>query len=142
MAELDSKPELGQAKAPPSVIAITAADEDRDLAAVNALFEAGCELLHLRKPGWSAAQLQRWIDGIHPNWRQRLTLHGSPEYAVDFGCGGVHHPQASELKAYHRLRRSSSWHRLDEPHDQVDYGFLSPIWPSTSKPGYGPSWSR
>jgi thiamine-phosphate pyrophosphorylase len=126
---------------PHPIIPITDPIALDDHEAINALCETGCALIHLRKPGWSQGQLGHWLEGIQQDFHQRLTLHGSEEIAAAFGCGGWHGPASGALSSSTGLRRSSSWHALDEPHDAVDYGFMSPIWPSTSKPGYGPAWS-
>ena len=125
---------------PHGVIPITDPDVIDDYQAVNALFAAGCQLLHLRKPQWSDRQLHQWCAEINPGYKRFLTLHGNQTLAAELGCGGSHGPTRTSLKRC-QLRRSLSWHALDEPNNGVDYGFLSPIWPSTSKPGYGPSWS-
>lgn len=104
---------------------------------VHALFAAGCSILHLRKPGQDFASLQQWMGCLAPDFHRRVTLHGPVEWAQQLGCGGVHHPQS---RRGDDLRSSQSWHTLDAPHAGCDYGFLSPIWASTSKFGYGPRW--
>ena len=108
---------------------------------INALCANGCKLIHLRKPGWDLSELRAWCGQIDPAYLPRLTLHGSPDWAQTLGCGGWHGPAANQARGGN-LRHSQSWHALSEPHDQVDYGFLSPIWPSTSKQGYGPKWTQ
>ena len=127
------------------VLPITSPIAEDDGAAVNALLAAGCAVIHLRKPGWSQDMLQEWMIGIAPDRRSQITLHGDHETARALGCGGYHQAQATTdqldtATGKQRLRASRSWHALDEPQQGVDYGFISPVWPSTSKPGYGPTW--
>lgn len=123
----------------PAVVVITCSQAQvDDVPAVQALVAAGARI-HLRKPGMSSEQLQRWCAPLDDTARQALTLHGPLSEAQSLGCGGWHHPTAL---AGQGLRSSRSWHALDEPAAVVDYGFLSPIWPSTSKAGYAPTWSE
>ncbi len=110
--------------------------------AVCALQRSGAGIVHLRKPGFSAAALEALLN----EWREagvameRVTLHGSRELALRFGCGGVHLP-AAELPAASgdRLRRSASAHSWEEAEplaSVADYVWLSPLFDSISKPGY------
>ncbi|TVR43532.1 MAG: thiamine phosphate synthase [Planctomycetota bacterium] len=126
------------AKPLPSVLVITPEQHlPGEQQALEGLLAAGARI-HLRKPGLEAAALSHFLAALPDEARRGITLHGPRDVAEDLGCGGWHHPQAS---AGNELRGSRSWHRLSEPCAGVDYGLLSPIWPSTSKPGYGPMWT-
>lgn len=114
--------------------------------AINALFEAGLPLLHLRKPGGSATDVAKLVGRIRPEYRDRLTLHYLPTLAEELGLGGYHlsngHPPAS---AGWSGRLSASCHSLEEVRQAkargLDYVFLSPIFDSVSKSGYKSAFS-
>lgn len=114
--------------------------------AINALFEAGLPLLHLRKPGVAAADVAELVGRIRPEFRRRLTLHYLPTLAAELGLGGYHlspgHPPAP---AGWGGRLSASCHSLEETRQAkargLDYVFLSPIFDSVSKSGYKSAFS-
>lgn len=124
---------------PPPLLVITPEQPLSDEAAIlAALVDAGCQRLHLRRPGGGYAALAQLVAALPAEHRQRCTIHGPRQWALDLGCGGYHHPQAQREA---QLRSSRSWHQLHEPSEVCDYGLLSPVFPSISKPGYQPSWS-
>ena len=110
---------------------------------LKALFAAGLERYHLRKPGWDREKIQRWLAAAPATWRASIVLHGHPDLAADFGLLGAHWrdpeaplsppagPEAS--RACHSpqaLRLSLGRYR------SVLYG---PAFASISKPGHAPS---
>lgn len=101
--------------------------------------------LHLRKPGWPAAQLETLIQALPPQFYARLVLHGHPELVRRYGLGGLHLTAGQRAAATRRppLRPgqtlSTSFHSLAEitrTRRCYDYVFLSPIFDSFSKVGY------
>lgn len=114
--------------------------------AINALFEAGLPLLHLRKPGGPAADVAKLVGRIRPEFRNRLTMHYLPQLAAELSLGGYHlsagHPPAP---AGWSGRLSASCHSLWEVRQAkargLDYVFLSPIFDSVSKSGYKSAFS-
>lgn len=114
--------------------------------AINALFDAGLPLLHLRKPGGSEADVAKIVERVRPEFRARLTLHYLPNLAASLGLGGYHlsngHPPAP---AGWGGRLSASCHSLEEVRRAkgrgLDYVFLSPIFDSVSKSGYKSAFS-
>ena len=42
----------------------------------RALFEAGLERYHLRKPAWSECATSAWLESLPRAWRSRVVLHG------------------------------------------------------------------
>jgi thiamine-phosphate pyrophosphorylase len=110
---------------------------------VNQLFEAGLQIFHLRKPGYSRLDCQHFLRGIDPLYHNRVSLHQYHELANEFNIDRLHYPEASRSKAEDHMcaagkLRSTSIHRLDELMllKHFDYTFFSPVFDSLSKPGY------
>lgn len=108
---------------------------------ITALFEAGLERLHLRKPDYSRQETEALIRLIPACYHDRLVLHDHHELVLDYALGGVHlnsrNPQAP---ADYTGAISCSCHRFSELKQQAphcSYLFLSPLFPSISKQGYG-----
>lgn len=126
---------------------------------ITGLFEAGLMKLHLRKPGVERALLEGLLARLAPRWRERLVLHGSSELSAEYGIAQVHGsveltngrgksggglPVESKgwlsAKSGGRVAVSTSVHSWEEfaalP-DGLAYAFISPLFDSISKPGYG-----
>lgn len=99
------------------------------------------ERVYVRKPGCTAARLAALIEGIDPCLRQYIAIGDHLELASDLGVGAVHLSGRSPLPppgwsgAIGRSCHSSE--ELRQHIDSADYLFISPIFPSLSKPGYG-----
>jgi thiamine-phosphate pyrophosphorylase len=114
---------------------------------VTQLFEAGLERFHLRKPGATATEMQEFLEQIPEAFRARVTLHQHHGLAIPCGVGGLHFPQkdwnAVTLNSIQSspalMMCSTGVHSLDMlkvRQADLDYLFLSPIFPSISKSGY------
>jgi thiamine-phosphate pyrophosphorylase len=126
---------------------------ERETEAVEALFEAGLEVLHLRKPRAGAESLKQFVEKIDTRFHPRITVHGRPATLQDLDVGGFHIPKdvggfhipKAELQAgtggqLTEKRLSCSCHSLEEIRPSLvscKYVFLSPIFNSISKSGYG-----
>lgn len=109
------------------------------------LFDHGVDLLHLRKPGASMEACRQLLDEIPYEWHNRIVLHSHFELASTYNLHGVHlnHrcPQAPE--GFDKSI-SCSCHSLEEVElnkPMRNYVFLSPIFDSISKEGYGAAFS-
>jgi thiamine-phosphate pyrophosphorylase len=109
------------------------------------LLSAGLSRLHLRKPGWPAAQVESLIQALPAPFHQRLVLHGHPELVRRYRLGGLHLTGAQRAATVRRplllpgQTLSTSFHTLAEisrHRRRYDYVFLSPIFDSISKQGY------
>ena len=136
---------------------------------VNELFRAGLERLHLRKPGAGRESLEEWIGRIKEEYRPRIILHDHFDLVLQYGLGGVHLNSRNPLAPQwltrsgageagctgdsagsgqaggRRFSLSRSCHSLEEIRDNLavcDYLFLSPIFDSISKQGYGAAFDR
>lgn len=111
------------------------------------LFEAGLPTFHLRKPGASTSEIDAYLQALPPQYLGRVVLHGQYELAQRYPVGGLHLPASARTiwPAQARLRQpghslSTALHSLAELRQhrrRYDYVFLSPIFDSISKQGYG-----
>lgn len=96
--------------------------------------------VHIRKPEATDEQVAELIRAIPQELYPRLTMHYHFAVAQQFSLGGVHlNSRCPEAPEGWRGSISRSFHSLDEITTCVreyDYAFLSPIYPSISKPGY------
>ncbi|TGE06352.1 thiamine phosphate synthase [Hymenobacter fodinae] len=111
------------------------------------LFEAGLQTYHVRKPGWSESELIAYLEQIPALYHDRLVVHSHYTLALQFPLKGIHLTERSRrasttpalLRQLPGRSISASLHTL---HDVLShrwpyhYVFLSPIFPSISKPGY------
>jgi thiamine-phosphate pyrophosphorylase len=109
------------------------------------LLAAGLPRLHLRKPGWPAAQVEALIQALPAPFWARLVLHSHPDLVRRYALGGLHLTASQRAAAPRRPRLlpgqtlSTSLHSLTEigqHRRRYDYVFLSPIFDSISKAGY------
>lgn len=111
--------------------------EERDIVSMLRL---GAERVHIRKPGATDDQMARLLEGISPEYRLRLSVHDCFETAVELGVGGLHlNSRNSVVPPSYNGLISRSCHSIAEAAESInmDYVFLSPAYPSISKPGYG-----
>ena len=110
-------------------------------ASVNALFEAGLEILHLRKPHSSSDEVERLVQSVSEPFWNRIVLHEHFELVGKYGLKGIHlnarNPVAPEGYRGHISRSCHSLQEVEEWKAFCDYVFLSPIYDSISKEGYG-----
>lgn len=99
--------------------------------------------IHLRKPGWTSEALIRWINVIPLPQRKYLALHMPPFPGQAVSLGGLHlksEAPESLVPASWMGRLSKSFHSFEAIEQYtgpaLDYGFLSPVFDSISKPGY------
>lgn len=119
---------------------------DNEAETINALFEAGLERLHLRKPHASANECERLILSIGSKWYGRISLHDHFGLAKKYGIGGLHlnsrNPQPPTGFAGILSRSCHSMEEAAREKHKYDYVFLSPIFDSISKNGYTAAFHR
>lgn len=114
--------------------------------AINRLFEAGLDRLHIRKPEASSKELMALLKDIHPVYRNRIVLHDHFELAFLYDLRGIHLNKRNPVipaKA-EALSISRSCHSFEEviSAQVFDYVFLSPVFDSISKSGYNQAFSE
>ena len=99
--------------------------------------------VHIRKPGESIDSLRKLIESIPADLRPRLSLHDFHSLASEYGCGinlNSRNPVKPEGFKGIVCRSCHSLEEIEKSKEE-DYLFLSPVYPSISKPGYIPYFS-
>ncbi|WPO82546.1 thiamine phosphate synthase [Chryseobacterium sp. JJR-5R] len=111
---------------------------------INGLFREGLDLLHLRKPFMSRNEIMEFIRNIDSGFRKRLVLCSHYELAEQFDISRLHFRE-TDRKNHRQISFtgkiiSTSVHDM-ETFNELDkswaYAFVSPVFPSISKKGYG-----
>lgn len=107
---------------------------------LHRLFVHGVDIVHLRKPGATAEECAKLLDGLISDDRRRIVIHDFFELAEPYGLKGIHlNARRSTVPDGWQGHVSRSCHSLDEVRrykDACSYVFLSPIFDSVSKQGY------
>jgi thiamine-phosphate pyrophosphorylase len=116
----------------------------RERAVLCDLFAAGLERYHLRKPDWSREELVQWLDDFPTQWRVRVVLHQHHDLIAAFGLGGCHWrddgtaPFEPPVAGPFTSRSCHDPATLRSTLGHYDAVLFGPVFPSLSKPGYGP----
>jgi thiamine-phosphate pyrophosphorylase len=112
--------------------------DPREIPAIEGFLAAGLERYHVRKPSWTAAELEAWLRGLPVGWRPRIVLHQHHELVKMLGLGG-RHEKGDSLRAEGTSRTChelASLRRYMRAFGQVVFG---PVFPSLTKQAYGPA---
>lgn len=121
-----------------------------EAALIARLFDCGLDTLHLRKPGSSVESCARLLDAVPAEYHGRIVTHDHFTLCRDYGLQGVHlnsrNPAAPGFVLSGRGRHtlSASCHSVAEVLRRkpgVDYVFMSPVFDSISKQGYGAAYT-
>lgn len=107
---------------------------------LNAFFDEGLEILHLRKPNTEAVYSERLLSLIPDEYHKRIVTHDHFYLKKEYGLKGIHlnHRNPSPPAGY-KGHISCSCHSAEEiasHRRSCDYVFLSPVFDSISKEGY------
>jgi len=111
---------------------------------VNSFFENGLDVFHVRKYEFSDNEMQNYLNGIDKKFRSRIVLHSHFHLAKELGVNRLHFREEERLRKsylnYEGHQLSTSVHSIED-FNKLDelwqYAFLSPVFPSISKAGYG-----
>lgn len=112
---------------------------------IHTLFEAGIDLLHLRKPNSSRKEYEQLLLKIAPQWYKQIVIHEHFELCEKYHLHGIHlNKRNHEIPTQFKGSLSCSCHTFEEVKaaTKYDYVFLSPIFDSISKEGYTHSFSN
>lgn len=111
---------------------------------INALFQEGLDLLHIRKPFIHSDEMRDFIQKIHSEFYHRLVLHSHYDLAESFNISRFHFRETDRqdelYKSFTNKTISTSVHNIEtfnELSEDWEYAFISPVFPSISKKGYG-----
>jgi len=112
---------------------------------IKKLFSNGLDLLHIRKHQLDNQVMREYIKTIPKKNRKQLVLHSHRYLAEELGIQRLHFSEADRGSKKHlgfknKYILSTSTHSIDSFNGLSNswaYAFLSPIFPSISKPGYG-----
>lgn len=111
---------------------------------INELFQEGLDLLHIRKPFINSEEMTDFINQINSEFHSKLVLHSHYDLAENFTISRFHFReidrQNNVYESFTNQIISTSVHDIEtfnELGEEWEYAFISPIFPSISKKGYG-----
>lgn len=114
---------------------------------VNNLFLSGLKCFHIRKPGADIKAIIELMNGIAPQFYDRIALHQFHEIAADFGIKRLHYTEQARKESNEQqwqMQIDMGYKLSTSIHDitmlprlkHFDYTFYGPVFNSISKPGY------
>ena len=115
---------------------------------IHSLFENGLELLHIRKPDFSEAEMNAFLSEIKSDFRQQLVLHSHHQLASAAGIHRIHFTEKARIETSDKSLKiwqkngfllSTSVHQMidfEEISSVFAYAFFGPVFESISKPKY------
>lgn len=113
---------------------------------LNALFDEGLDILHLRKPNTESVYSERLLTLIPECYRKRIVVHDFFYLKNEYKLKGIHlNHRNPELPPKYKGHISCSCHTPEEVmlhKKKCDYVFLSPIFDSISKEDYSSTFTK
>lgn len=129
------------------IIVITQEDLiSNEVETINEMFREGLDLLHIRKPFINDEEMKVLINGIDQAFHSKLVLHSHYEVGRLYAISRFHVREADRINELYRSRIeegniiSTSVHQIKDYNmlgSEWQYSFISPVFPSISKKGYG-----
>lgn len=111
---------------------------------INQLFQEGLDLLHIRKPFINQNQMMDFIQKIDSKFHSQLVLHSHYDLAENFNISRFHFREIDRKNGLYQSVTdktiSTSVHDIEtfnQLNKEWEYAFISPVFPSISKKGYG-----
>ena len=105
---------------------------------INALFDEGLDLLHLRKLNSEPIYSERLLTLLPDSCHSRIIVHEHFYLKDEFNLRGIHlsaeHPEPPKGYSGHISRSVHSLDELKKEREGMDYVFLSPVFDSISYP--------
>ena len=114
---------------------------------IQQLFEEGLGLLHVRKPAYSENEIRSFLSNIDKRFYSKLVLHEQHHLAQEFKINSIHLKEKDRVEISENFQKtvsylSTSVHNINDFNElstYFDVAFLSPVFESISKEGYGKS---
>ena len=127
------------------IIVITPEDKvQNETEIINQLFQEGLNLLHIRKPFINSEEMTDFIQKIDSKFHSQLVLHSHYDLAENFNISRFHFREVDRQnglsQSFTDKTISTSVHDIEtfnELSGNWEYSFISPVFPSISKKGYG-----
>lgn len=115
---------------------------------INALFDEGLEIFHLRKPDMMIDRLRQLLDNIKPVYHHQIALHQHHKIINEYGITRLHFTEIKrkemseenllQLKKRNNILSTSIHHTEDylKLSSCFTYTFFGPVFNSISKEGY------
>lgn len=111
---------------------------------INQLFQEGLDLLHIRKPFIVQNEMKDFIQKIDSKFHSQLVLHSHYNLAENFNISRFHFREIDRKNGLYQSFTdktiSTSVHDIESfnhLNKEWEYAFISPVFPSISKKGYG-----
>lgn len=111
---------------------------------INELFQEGLNLLHIRKPFINAEEMTDFIQKIDSKFHSQLVLHSHYDLTENFNISRFHFREIDKqnglFQSFTDKIISTSVHDIESfnhLNKEWEYAFISPVFPSISKKGYG-----
>ena len=112
---------------------------------LHQLFEEGLELVHVRKPTYSEKEMRSFLSCIEDKFYSKLVLHEQHHLAHEFNINRIHLKEKNRVEVSENFQKtvsylSTSVHNINDFNELPPYfdsAFLSPVFESISKEGYG-----
>ena len=116
-------------------------DFKNEINQIHALFDAGLELFHLRKPLWNSERQVSFLKNFKTDELKKFSLHQFHETAMQLGINKFHYKETDRLTnpdaiAKSKGIKSTSFHDINTMEKEInnfDYCFISPVFKSISK---------
>ena len=118
---------------------------------INALFDEGLELLHIRKPEATVDDIRELLEKINSKYHNQIAVHQHHKIANEYGIKRLHFTEvkrnemseeASKLLKEGNYILSTSIHNIEAYNtlsSAFDYTFFGTVFNSISKQGYASS---
>ena len=111
---------------------------------IQQLFEEGLALLLVRKPTYSENEMRSFLSNIDDKHFSKLVLHEQHHLAQEFKINRIHLKEKNRIEISENFQKtvsylSTSVHNINDFNELPSYfdaAFLSPVFPSISKPDY------
>ena len=124
-----------------------------ELELVAQFSEWGLGRLHVRKPKFEEGQMRLFLEELIKVPDLDLVLHSHYDLALEYPVTGIHltgrsreeFQQRNESWKWEHLIVSTGFHDIGQvldPGFRYQYVFLSPVFPSISKPGYSANFNK